>query len=419
MYSSIRTCPVVEDFGAGVPVAVQGTIEWQERISQFHNGWRDHRWSRSWSWRYKLESRADGLVTPFTLCTKIAAEVAFARSRDEKTWAELYYEKCQDQEWALSLSKFDPRALEGLAGPGKLSARMGEAFKLDARRRRDSRRWRHELDIVVPGFFGECEVLQRSGVRTARYPRCPEGFGDLEVPYGMYVEAPSGCRTLRDVGRLWRLSPTLLEAMETIGLTVLVGGDLVLAKKLEDLISWNRWVKWRLVDPELSTRPRRNDISAPVYAGGDFVWFDAIRWGPKVPVRLLGEWEPYRKEEILLGDLSAYRWASTGRGRPSVDFEGELVRGAVMVKEWEEEVEKGVDHSDISAGEVDDDRGPAHKRRRVEEEPLVGAVVDDQEEMEGQVGPVVVPALGKRKRVAKEERVKGPELRFILIDLIE
>eukprot|EP00171_Calliarthron_tuberculosum_P021885 IDg21885t1 len=64
---------------------------------------------------------------------------------------------------------------------------------LDTKRKRDARRWRHELDIVVTGIFGECEVLQQSGARAARYPRCPEGFGEIEVPYGMYVEAPLVC----------------------------------------------------------------------------------------------------------------------------------------------------------------------------------------------------------------------------------
>eukprot|EP00171_Calliarthron_tuberculosum_P012907 IDg12907t1 len=58
------------------------------------------------------------------------------------------------------------------------------AFKQDARKRIDARRWRHELDIVFPGLFSECEVIQQSGFQAARYPRCQEGIGEMRVPYG-------------------------------------------------------------------------------------------------------------------------------------------------------------------------------------------------------------------------------------------
>eukprot|EP00171_Calliarthron_tuberculosum_P003629 IDg3629t1 len=79
-----------------------------------------------------------------------------------------------------------------------------------------------------------------------------------------------------------------------------------LAKKLEDLIAWSRWANWRYVDPEPSTLSRRNYISAPVYAYSDFVWFDAIRWELKVPGRMLRTWYPFKKSELLFGDLSAH-----------------------------------------------------------------------------------------------------------------
>eukprot|EP00171_Calliarthron_tuberculosum_P009175 IDg9175t1 len=71
--------------------------------------------------------------------------------------------------------------------------RQGDAFRQASRKSRNSRRWRHELDVLVPGFYGECDVIQRSGVQTARYPLCPEGFGYLEVPYGFSVDIPSVC----------------------------------------------------------------------------------------------------------------------------------------------------------------------------------------------------------------------------------
>eukprot|EP00171_Calliarthron_tuberculosum_P023377 IDg23377t1 len=260
-----RMCPIVNGFRARVPVAIQATEDWTIRISQFSTKWQHH-WPRSWSWRFKLEARAQGMVTTFDLPEYLRADVAFARTAEERSWAMKFWANCRDTAWSGSLAKFDSRVLQGLFGPGALTERVGEPLKQSFRWRRDARRWRHEQDIIVPGFYTECEVVTRSGIQAAMYPRCPEGFFELEVPYGMYVETPSVCHIwglmlaefpyreretayrrgsllhalwcafhtqwVRNVafellrsathrghrGRLWRLSPTLLGAMETVGL---------------------------------------------------------------------------------------------------------------------------------------------------------------------------------------------------------
>eukprot|EP00171_Calliarthron_tuberculosum_P023465 IDg23465t1 len=172
-----RMCPVVRRFRAQVSVDIQATEDWEIRISQFDKGWRHH-WPRSWSWRFKLEARAQGMVTTFDLPAHLRADVAFARTAEERTWAMTFWANCRDTAWSGSLTKFDSRVLEGLSGPGALTGRLGDSFEQSLRWRRDARRWRHEQDIVVPGFYSECEVVTRSGIQSAMYPRCPEGFFD-------------------------------------------------------------------------------------------------------------------------------------------------------------------------------------------------------------------------------------------------
>eukprot|EP00171_Calliarthron_tuberculosum_P021938 IDg21938t1 len=180
-------------------------------------------------------------------------------------------------------------------------------------------------------------------------------------------------------GRLWRLSPTLLGAMETVGLDVLMCRDPDLEKKLKELISWNHWINWRLVDPEFSTRPRRNDNSAPLYNCGDFVFFDAVRWAPEVPSRMLESWEPFNREEVLLGDLSMDRDEHIGRGRPTEVFKG--IRKTNMVDEYKNErLSENIAKTNV----VDEDEGEqssedivqSRKRRRVEEEQENQPMVD-------------------------------------------
>eukprot|EP00171_Calliarthron_tuberculosum_P023843 IDg23843t1 len=95
-----------------------------------------------------------------------------------------------------------------------------------------------------------------------------------------------------------------------------------------------------LVSPEFSTRPRRNDVSAPVYPSGDFVFFDAVRWAPEVPGRMVGPMEPFKEGELLIGELSFYRDGKTGRGRPTAVFEGPNKMD--VFNEYEEELAKGL-----------------------------------------------------------------------------
>eukprot|EP00171_Calliarthron_tuberculosum_P007934 IDg7934t1 len=64
-------------------------------------------------------------------------------------------------------------------------------------------------------------------------------------------------------------SPLPLDAMEAMGLGTLFGGNSNLKNKLQDLVFCIRKINWRLVFPDLSTRPRRNEVSAPVYLTDD------------------------------------------------------------------------------------------------------------------------------------------------------
>eukprot|EP00171_Calliarthron_tuberculosum_P006337 IDg6337t1 len=87
----------------------------------------------------------------------------------------------------------------------------------------------------------------------------------------------------------------------------------------------------------------------------------------------------------------------------------------------QEEIEQGVKHSTTNGSKADEDLEPAHKHRRVDEEPSMSAFAEDTGLVVGPVGLAVLPELGKRNRkgVAKEPRLEGPELRFILIELVD
>eukprot|EP00171_Calliarthron_tuberculosum_P019108 IDg19108t1 len=52
------------------------------------------------------------------------------------------------------------------------------------------------------------------------------------------------------VDHLWRLSPTIFEAMDTTGLDQLSFGNEDLEKTFKDLIFWICMINWRLVDSQ-------------------------------------------------------------------------------------------------------------------------------------------------------------------------
>eukprot|EP00171_Calliarthron_tuberculosum_P005381 IDg5381t1 len=57
MYQAPSMCPLVSEFRARFPVAIQATEDSEICIFQFAKGWHHH-WPRTWSWRFKLEARA-------------------------------------------------------------------------------------------------------------------------------------------------------------------------------------------------------------------------------------------------------------------------------------------------------------------------------------------------------------------------
>ena len=368
-------CPVVRYSGANVPPAIQASRDWKTRITNSVGGARRHRDPRGWSWRPKLEERAKALSSNYFLPKRLDADVLNAPTAEVRDWACWFFDKTCDDAWALSLRQFDARILHGLGGLNFEAVTAG-VHGMDGHRRatwnRNARRWRHEYGIVMPGYFLEGDVMTWEAARAGCYANVPEGFEEFEVPYAMHVDVPVVCLlwgikmaeepyrkqwtpTIRgpignalwaafhtqwvmnvahellfsafghgEDGRLWRLSPALMGAMQQIGFRNLVGGCDRAASELEKLVSGISKVRWSTVSPELSRRPRRNDVGAPVYESGDFVPWDCSKKRVMAPRKVMAEETTANSSERLIGDLSKYRDKHTGRGmvQPGTEFLG-------------------------------------------------------------------------------------------------
>lgn len=76
---------------------------------------------------------------------------------------------------------------------------------------------------------------------------------------------------------IFRLSQNIVAVMHEIVIEFLVHGDSEMSEKLQELFVLIFRINWRLIDPDYSTRPCRNDYSAPVYDYGYYVPFYAGR----------------------------------------------------------------------------------------------------------------------------------------------
>lgn len=88
-------------------------------------------------------------------------------------------------------------------------------------------------------------------------------------------EACSGSKS-GDRGRLWGFPPALVRDIRDIGEPSLCLGEMVIAKKLQGLFDSISRVRWSLVDPCYVRRPLINLLSAPIFAGGNFVPLDPV-----------------------------------------------------------------------------------------------------------------------------------------------
>ena len=222
--------------------------------------------------------------------------------------------------------------------------------------------------------------------------------------------------------RLWRISETLLCAMEEIGLKALVAGDEILETKLKNLIRRTRSIDWSKVDPELSVRLLRNDVSAPIFDSGDYVPFDENKWMPKLPKSMYCPTGPVSSSKVLDNDLSAFREPKFGRGKPSLDWVG--VPYTVMVKTFKDEgglddipeeapMDTTQDSSPVKAkfDEDVDTSSPRGTKRAAPEEP------EEENSHNGEQGPVPQRPAMRRTGMPPRNRRRSTESPLTTVDV--
>jgi len=357
-------CNVVCYFKANVPKVIQMTAEWRNRVSQglsnvednnvnLPGGWR----APSGGWRYLLEHRADLANSGFTLNKDSGADVAYAVSDDEREfihWMKDIHDK--DTEWCANLGLYSSEVLAKYPVP-----------KLRYRRTRGeqtahSSSWyhvkRHQFSVIVTEDHPEAEYCRhRAGFIHSRYPTVADTWAELEVPCGFYPTVPRLAYThgltmaarpygtpqlpwsnliwcafytlwIRNVafellsqagaqsagyeetfeGRLWHLSPVLLEAMKSISPSALVGEKY--GPLLDRLIRYIEAIHWSKISPHRNKVPLRNeDGRIPVYPTADFVMFDVELWHPMVDNGLLAPADAYLKNrgELILGECIKWK----------------------------------------------------------------------------------------------------------------
>lgn len=360
-------CYVSASLGVRVPRRIAESRDWQARIT-LNSGFRA---PKGWRWSPKLEERVALLGGSADLdLAGCYADIGFAESREELLWARAFVAKASDAEWCYRLTLFDARVIEGLVLPtavGGADNRMPRPF------RRDERRWRHDLQVLVSGYQREGSVLSATAIEGGGYPQVPSCWSAYEVPWGLYAGTPRAAllwgldlavspyragesprergalphalwaatmsqwamnvagellaearqawrgQESGDEGRLWWLPGALVRGMRDIGANALCGGDGAQARQLSALLDAIGRVRWTKVDPCWVRRPQGNRVAAPIFKGGDFVPWDPVTWSLAVRPKLLfprgvcpGPWGIEDRGVLLTGRLHRYRQVGNG-----------------------------------------------------------------------------------------------------------
>lgn len=177
--------------------------------------------------------------------------------------------------------------------------------------RRAMRRNRHRVGVFLCPEWKEAYKTRRDAMEI-RYPAYPSWWGPYEVPYGCRAELPPvlyyasskllrgpddpswlifraewAMNVLEDVvyqarsGRLYWVPPALRDDMRTLGISSLLERcSRSVQVEAEQLINFIDRIRWSDVPAVQRFIPGYAGDWTPVFANGDFVWFDAANWRP-------------------------------------------------------------------------------------------------------------------------------------------